>query len=174
MRPVFDPRAVHHLKHQGAVDADGHVLEDAGLWDRYIEAKYRDRALRMKRDADGLEYLEIGGMPSKRTRKGYPATLGRMGQKDLEAFTPHPDKTYAANMPYGACNAEERLKLLDAEGLDAAVLYPTLGILWEAELSDVELSQAYCRAYNRWVADFCRGSKAGWMAIGTSSSTALA
>jgi hypothetical protein len=74
----------------------------------------------MKRDADGLEYLEIGGVPSKRTRKGYPATLGRMGQKDLDAFKPHPDKTHAANMPYGACNAEERLKLLDAEGLDAA------------------------------------------------------
>ena len=53
----------------------------------------------------------------------------------------------------------ERLKLLDAEGLEAAVLYPTLGILWEAELTDVELSQAYCRAYNRWIADFCRASK---------------
>ena len=159
MRPVFDSQSVHHLKFRGAVDADGHLLEDAGLWDRYIEAKYRDRALRMKRDADGLEYLEIAGRPSKRTRKGYPATLGRMGQKDLETFTPHPDKTYAANMPYGACDADERLKLLDAEGLDAAVLYPTLGILWEAELDDAELSQAYCRAYNRWVADFCRGSK---------------
>jgi len=36
------------------------------------------------------------------------------------------------------------------------VLYPTLGILWEAEVEDVELSQAYCRAYNRWIADFCR------------------
>ena len=158
MRPVFDPRGVHHLKHRGAVDADGHVLEDAGLWDHYIEAKYRDRALRLKRDENGLEYLEVGGRPSKRTRRGYPATLGRMGQKDLEAFTPHPDKTYAANMPYGACDPTERLELLDAEGLDAAVLYPTLGILWEAELDDVELSQAYCRAYNRWIADFCRGS----------------
>ena len=107
MRPVFDPSAVHHLKHKGAVDADGHVLEDADLWDHYIEARYRDRALRLRRDADGLEYLEIGGQPSKRTRKGYPATLGRMGQKDLEAFKPHPDKTYAANMPYGACDAGE-------------------------------------------------------------------
>ena len=38
------------------------------------------------------------------------------------------------------------------------MLYPTLGILWEAELDDVELSQAYCRAYNRWIADFCRNS----------------
>jgi predicted TIM-barrel fold metal-dependent hydrolase len=158
MRPVFDPGSVHRLKHRGAVDADGHVLEDAGLWDHYIEAKHRDRALRIKRDENGLEYLEIAGRPSKRTRRGYPATLGRMGQKDLEAFTPHPDKTYAANMPYGACDPAERLKLLDAEGLDAAVLFPTLGILWESELDDVELSQAYCRAYNRWIADFCRGS----------------
>ena len=159
MRPVFDPSAVHHLKHRGAVDADGHLLEDAALWQHYIEARYKDRALGIKRDENGLEYLEIGGKPSKRTRRGYPATLGRMGQKDLEAFTPHPDKTYAANMPFGACDANERLRLLDAEGLEAAVLYPTLGILWESELSDVELSQAYCRAYNRWVADFCRGSK---------------
>ena len=56
-------------------------------------------------------------------------------------------------------DAEERVRLLDAEGLDAAVLYPTLGILWEAECTDVELSQAYCRAYNRWIADFCRPSR---------------
>src|SRR5258708_13207328 len=92
-----------------------------------MEGKYRDRALRMKRDADGLEYLEIGGIPSNRTRKGYPATLGRMGQKDLDAFKPHPDKTYAANMPYGACNAEDRLKLLHPEGLDAAAPPPPPG-----------------------------------------------
>ena len=50
MRPVFDPSAVHHLKHRGAVDADGHLLEDAALWQHYIEARYRDRALGIKRD----------------------------------------------------------------------------------------------------------------------------
>ena len=49
MRPVFDPSAVHHLKHRGAVDADGHLLEDAALWRHYIEAKYKDRALGIKR-----------------------------------------------------------------------------------------------------------------------------
>jgi predicted TIM-barrel fold metal-dependent hydrolase len=55
-------------------------------------------------------------------------------------------------------DAAERVALLDEENLDAAVLYPTLGILWEAELTDVELTQAYCRAYNRWIADWCRDS----------------
>src|SRR3954447_19536971 len=160
MRPVFDPSTVHHLKHRGAVDADGHVLEDAGLWDHYIEAKYRDRALRLKRDENGLEYLEIGGRPSKRTRRGYPATLGRMGEKDLEAFTPHPDKTYAANMPYGACDPAERLKPRGAGartvrhggggggGRGGGSPPRPAGIGGGASLDDVELSQAYCRAYN--------------------------
>lgn len=158
MQPVFDLSSVHRFKHPGAIDADGHVLEPGDLWDNYIEARYRDRAMRIKRDEDGLEYLEIGGQPSKMTRKGYPATLGRMGQKELDAFQPDPDKTYAANMPFGACDSQQRLKLLEAENLDKAILYPTLGILWEAELNDAELSQAYCRAYNRWIADFCRPS----------------
>lgn len=158
MQPVFDIKDVYRIRYSGAVDADGHILEPANLWEDYIEARYRDRAMRIARDEAGLEYLEIGGVPSKMTRKGYPATLGRMGERDLEAFRPSPDKTYMANAPYGAMDAAQRLTLLDAEGLDAAVLYPTLGILWEAELDDVELSQAYCRAYNRWIADFCRGS----------------
>jgi len=53
---------------------------------------------------------------------------------------------------------KERLDLLDAEGIDAAVLYTTVGLLWEAELDDPELSQAYTRAYNRWICEFCAGS----------------
>jgi len=37
------------------------------------------------------------------------------------------------------------------------VLYTTIGLLWEAELDDPELSQAYTRAYNRWICEFCDG-----------------
>ena len=48
--------------------------------------------------------------------------------------------------------------MLDAEGIDAVVLYTTVGLLWEAELDDAELSQAYTRAYNRWICEFCAGS----------------
>ena len=41
---------------------------------------------------------------------------------------------------------KERVQLLDREGLAKAILYPTIGLLWEAELMDPELSAAYCRA----------------------------
>jgi len=53
---------------------------------------------------------------------------------------------------------KERLELLDAEHIDAAVIYTTTGLLWEAELDDAELSQAYTRAYNRWICDWCSDS----------------
>jgi len=47
------------------------------------------------------------------------------------------------------------VKLLDEEGIDAAVLYPTLGLLWEGEVNDPELAIAYCRVYNDWITEFC-------------------
>jgi predicted TIM-barrel fold metal-dependent hydrolase len=69
-----------------------------------------------------------------------------------------PERTYVLEAPFGSMDPDERLKVLDAEGIDAAVLYTTVGLLWEAELTDPELSQAYTRAYNRWICEFCAGS----------------
>ena len=149
---------MHRLSLEGAVDADGHILEPPDLWERYLEPGFRERALRIRTDAEGLEYLEIGGRPSQLSNRGFPGTLGRMGERRAEEMRPSPERTYLRGAAFGSMDAAERLALLDAENLDAAVLYPTLGILWEAELEDVALSQAYCRAYNRWIADFCRGS----------------
>ena len=56
---------IQKLSFSGAVDADGHILEDAGLWDRYLEAKYKPRAVRVRLDDKGLEYLEVAGKRSK-------------------------------------------------------------------------------------------------------------
>jgi predicted TIM-barrel fold metal-dependent hydrolase len=149
---------IRRLAYEGAVDADGHVLEPPDLWERYLEPRLRDRALRIVHDADGLEELEIGGVRSPVSTKGMPSLLGVMGAPDLMTIALDPSRTYESEASYGSMDATERLRLLDAEGLDAAVLYPTLGLLWEAELEDAELSQAYTRAYNRWICEFCAGS----------------
>jgi predicted TIM-barrel fold metal-dependent hydrolase len=142
---------------RGAVDADGHILEPPNLWETYLEPRYRDRALRIVRDENDLEALEIGGRPSKMSRRGFPSTLGAMGDPDLRAIQLDPARTYLHEAPFGSMDPDERLKLLDAEGIDAVVLYTTIGLLWEAELEDAELSQAYTRAYNRWICEFCGG-----------------
>ena len=147
------------LPYAGAVDADGHVLEPPDLWERYLEPRYRDRALRIRKDAKGLEYLEIDGKPSKLVARGMPAGLGamdRIGGIKLER-----KKTglgYVDNASLGAMDAQERLQRLDLEGIERVLLYPTLGVLWECECEDLDLTQAYVRAYNRWIIDFCSDS----------------
>jgi len=79
--------------------------------------------------------------------------MGAMGDLDAK---PGPDRRYMDHVPYGAGDAAERVELLEREHLEKSVLYPTIGLLWECEVTDPELSIAYMRAYNRWIADFCR------------------
>ncbi len=154
----YPPPVLHRLPYDGAIDADGHVLEPPDLWDRYLEPAYRDRPLGVRKGPDGLEYLEIAGKPSKMVRKNLPAGLGAM---DLVGNIPPPPRAptglkYLDNAGLGAWDAKERLERLDRENLAIGILYPTLGVLWEAECEDLELAQAYTRAYNRWIVDFCR------------------
>ncbi len=146
------------IEHPGAIDADGHILEPPTIWEDYIDPKYRDRALRFRIDEQGLEELEIGGKRSTMSRRGFPATLGAMGAPDLPAIQKDPERTYLGEAPFGSMDPSERLTLLDAEGLDAVILYTTVGLLWEAELQDPDLCQAYTTAYNRWICEFCAGS----------------
>lgn len=89
------------LSFEGAVDADGHVLEPPDLWDTYIEPRFRDRALRLVTDEHGLEELQIGGERSRMSRRGFPSTLGAMGDPDLRSMQLDPERTYR-NKGYGS------------------------------------------------------------------------
>lgn len=62
------PPQLPRLPMSGAVDADGHILEAPDLWEKYLEPKYRNRAVRIRKDADGLEYLEVNAAPCKMVR----------------------------------------------------------------------------------------------------------
>ncbi len=141
--------------YDGTIDADGHLLEPDWLWQRYLDPKYRDRSMAILPDDNGLEYLQIDGRPSERTVKGVISLMGAMGEDDPR---PSRERRYMDSIPYGAGDPSQRLALLDKEHLDGVVLYGTVELLWECELTDPELTLAYCRAYNRWIADFSRDS----------------
>ena len=140
------------LTFDGGVDADGHILEPPGIWQEYIDPAYRDRALRLAVADDGDEYFQIDGR-ERPEGKGL-SNLGSMGRSDAELK----GLSYLEAAPYGTMNAAERVDLLDRENLTAAILYPTVGLSWPYRMrSDPELSAAHCVAYNRWIAEFCRG-----------------
>jgi uncharacterized protein len=138
------------------VDADGHVLEPADMWERYLEPKFRDRAIRLGVDKRGFEYVEIDRRKSGVLRGGALGGLGGAYQDMREVMTPG-RVTYAecCRRTPGAVDPKLRIKELDAEGIDIAILYPTIGICWEGECDDPELAAAYCRAYNNWLFDYC-------------------
>ena len=146
---------VKRFPYDGTVDADGHLLEPDWLWQRYIDPQHRDRTMAILVDDEGLEYLHIDGRPSERTVRGVISLMGAMGEDDPR---PSPERRYMQSIPYGAGDPAERIALLDQEHLDGVLLYGTVELLWECEVTDPEITLAYCRAYNRWIADFCRES----------------
>jgi len=54
----------------------------------------------------------------------------------------------------GGFDPHARIEDLDLDGIDAAFLYPTLGLM-TGGVSDPGLAAALCRAYNRYIVDFC-------------------
>lgn len=159
LKAPYATGALERFPFAGAIDADGHVLEPPDLWEKYLEARYRPRALRIRKDERGAEYLEIDGRPSKLVRNGMPPGLGAMDRIGGIAY--EREKTgldYVDQAPLGAMDPAERIQRLDLENIERSFLYPTLGVLWVAECEDEDLTQAYLRAYNRWMVDFCADS----------------
>ena len=134
------------------IDADGHILEPVDLWQNYLEARFKDRAIRMDTGDDGVEYLVVENKPLPITR-GIGPTAAGIGQPLRAIF--EPGRFGYRDGPAGAYDAQARLQRMDTDGIDISVLFPTLGLIWEPGISDVELSSAYCRAYNNWILDFC-------------------
>jgi predicted TIM-barrel fold metal-dependent hydrolase len=133
------------------IDADGHILEPVDIWDRYMDPAYRDRAPRLVVDPkDGKERLLVEGKLLG-SQKGL-GLLGAIGARD--GAVSDDTMKYVEGRP-GGFDPHARIKDLDLDGIDAAFLYPSIG-LFSGAVKDPQLAGAMCRAYNRWLADYCK------------------
>jgi predicted TIM-barrel fold metal-dependent hydrolase len=135
------------------VDVDGHVLEPRDTWQRYLEPNLRDRAIRIEKDSDGVEVLLVDGR-SHLGLRGRLGALGGIGMDSTDLMTVG-QRSYEDGCPLGGYDPRARLRVMDDERIDMVLLYPTIGIAWEGLVRDAQLATAYCRAYNRWIVDFC-------------------
>ena len=132
------------------IDADGHILEPLDLWDNYMDPAFRDRAPRMIVDTDGKERLSVEGKILG-SKKGL-GLLGGIGARDGSVAD---DTMKYVEGRAGGFDPHARIKDLDLDGIDAAFLYPSIG-LFSGAVTDPQLAAAMCRAYNRWLADYCQ------------------
>jgi predicted TIM-barrel fold metal-dependent hydrolase len=143
----------HSTSNVVTVDADGHVLEPRDVWVKYLEPDLRDRAIRIERDAEGVEVLLVDGRPHTALR-GRLGALGGIGMDSTDLMTVG-QRSYEDGCPKGGYEPHARLAIMDGEKIDVVLLYPTIGISWEGLVRDPKVATAYCRAYNRWLVDFC-------------------
>src|SRR5258708_5887386 len=113
------------------ISADSHVSEPPDLWTSRVDQRYRDRAPRLVTDLPGKEgayFLYEGHAP-------HPIGIGLgagKSPKELKEFLTK--ATYADARP-GGWNPAARVKDNEIDGVEADVLYTTLGfpIFWVKE-----------------------------------------
>src|SRR3989441_7530265 len=131
------------------IDSDGHVLEPPDFWAEYMDPAYRERAPQLFVDTDGKERLRIEGKVL-----GGPTGLGLVGAIGARQGAASINIKYIEGRK-GGFDPHARILDMDLDGIDAAFLYPSLG-LFSGAVQDPQLAAAMCRAYNRWLADYCK------------------
>ena len=86
---------------------------------------------------------------------GNPRGIGSLGAVGVRQGAVKPDTLKYAEGKKGGFDPHARIVDMDADGIDAAFLYPSLG-LFAGAVADPGLAAAMCRAYNRWLADYCK------------------
>ena len=140
-------------------DSDMHVLEPPDLWQRYIDPAFRHVApvglTELRRD------MRVRVKSSVMLRIGPVRPLRGEGGG---AWSAEQDRVYAEAEARG-WDAASQIAAMDREGLDLAVLFPSRGLfVLGLDLPQVvgldglepDLAAAIARAYNDWLADFCR------------------
>jgi predicted TIM-barrel fold metal-dependent hydrolase len=130
------------------ISSDSHIIEPADLWQTRIDRRFKDRAPQLVREgafdqwyADGVKFGNIGTNQQAGLRFEAPEKLtagGSMETAPLGGFDPH-----------------AHVKDMDLDSVAGGVLYPSQG-LTIYRVPDGELLSAIFRAYNDWLADFCK------------------
>ncbi len=136
------------------IDADRHIMEPSDLLDRYLEPEFKGRVrisgpFQSRRYIDGRSVSDSDQLPRDR------AYIDEAMSAALFTEDPLYQSVFADGVAHGF-DPVSNLRDMDREGVDVAVLFPTLGlyIIWDDEI-EPRISAAICRAYNNWLAEYC-------------------
>lgn len=139
------------------IDADGHICETSELWEEYVPRAFRQRTIRMDKDAAGRDRFWINGVAHENAITATACVPWGMDDPDnpptWDDITP------------GSHDGAARLAVMDEEGIEHTLLFPSI-YLRAGDLEDAELAAAACHGYNEWIADMCRDGKGRLDAVG--------
>jgi predicted TIM-barrel fold metal-dependent hydrolase len=136
------------------IDVDQHLFESRRTWVDLIEPDFRDDALRIEDDPQGWPWLTWRGTQLSPVDVQFPGRAGEIGEDRLRRQRGETaPASYEELLPAEYGDAAARLEALDRFGLDASVVFPNFGLIWERRLADAPAARrANMTAYNRWMA----------------------
>ncbi|MEZ4330291.1 MAG: amidohydrolase family protein [Myxococcota bacterium] len=137
------------------VDVDQHYYEPVDCCTRHLDPKFRDHALRVVVGANGVPEWRFGDRPLDIERSPRHVTIAP-GELERSLSARDAGRPYAPVLIDGTApeytSRDVRLKLMDAWGIDAAVLFPSSGLGFDAQMTDrPDAACAAATAFNRWV-----------------------
>ncbi|MDH3644574.1 MAG: amidohydrolase family protein, partial [Gammaproteobacteria bacterium] len=130
------------------IDADGHICEPEIVWTDYTQSQFHDRVLQVRTE-NGRSGIFLDGESRFAPSGSGPAEACIPG-----GMTPGQDLTWADILP-GSHDPAERVKVMQGEGIDQALFFPSIHLLW-GDIKDPLVAAETCRAYNNWMSDFCK------------------
>lgn len=139
------------------IDVDQHLFESRTTWADHIDPAHRADALSISDDDAGWPWLTWRGRHLTPLEVPIPERSHLIGEDRLRRLRGEPAPApFEELVPDSYRFAAPRLASLDGFGVDAAVMFPNYGLLWEQRLaSDRAAQRANARAYNRFMADVC-------------------
>jgi predicted TIM-barrel fold metal-dependent hydrolase len=131
------------------LSSDSHVFEPPDLWQTRIDRVFRDRAPRMIR-IDGADQIVV---EADQVLSG----IGLISNAGARFEAP---ETISGNARFedvhrGGYDPDQHLADMRLDGVAGEVLYPSQGLFY-FRVADSALQAAIFRAYNDWLAEFCR------------------
>lgn len=141
------------------VDADNHYYEPLDAFTRHLDRKFRHRGVRVVQDGSHVEMV-IGGKVNNFIPNPtfdpviVPGCLDLQFRGQIPAGVDPRSLTKVEPISPAYRDREARLATMDAQGLDAVLLFPTLGCgVEQALVRDVPATVAILTAFNRWLED---------------------
>ena len=131
------------------ISSDSHVYETLDLWTSRAAPSLKDRMPHIEHHEDG-DWWFCDGYKIQGTMDATQAGVRFEDQSKLEATRP------VEEIRPGGWIPEEHVKDMDVDGVDAGILYPSVGLDLYREVPDTELLTEICGIYNGWLAEFCK------------------
>ena len=135
------------MTHQPIISADSHITEPPTMYADHIDPGFRDRAPHIQHVEGAGDMFVIEGMKT-------PIPLGIVAAAGKPAEQIRLMGTRFEELHRGGWDPEARLADQERDGVDAEILYPTVGMAI-CNHRDLDYKKACCDAYNRWIAEYC-------------------